>query len=265
MDRFWNDRKRARAGLSALLAAAAALAAGCATVQETNRANHPDTVALFGLARDFAGGDEAGHWTVDTLGLTGDHGVGGLAGGQGQLVMDQGLAWRIDGNGGIAAVSSNQAVTFAAITWLDPDRFYDLENMDRALFERAIELRRGTDRYPIAIRGDLLFDWIDLQAGPEGARRHERAQGELVGYFMPAGLEGLHPPGFHFCFLAADKSFGGYVRDFHLHSGRVTLDPSPELHVFLATNAPAFRFNPPAPGKPEKHRTRPPGPVLSGD
>ena len=57
--------------------------------------------------------------------------------------------------------------------------------------------------------------------------------GTLVGLWFPASLSHVNVPGYHFHFLAADRSVGGHVLD--VRAGDVTagVDVATEYHLSL--------------------------------
>lgn len=278
MDPYWNQQSPEPSRRSpVLLALFLTLVSGCKSVQEVNRTRHPDTLVHLNTWGAFSEGDYAPHWTVEQIRLMGDHGLGTFEGLDGEMIIHSGRVYRAALDGSISEMAPTSGVPYAAVTWLNGDRYYDIEDMSKTLFLRGIELRRGTDQYPIAIEGNLLFDWIVTRSVPaqpqpypdlptalagQQVQTNSLIEGTLIGFYMPEYMDQFHPPGFHFHFLSADHQRGGHVLDFHVRQGRVTLDPSPELYLLVPTNQPTFHFQPLGVPEAKPQKPRPLAPLL---
>jgi len=230
---------------------------GCRSTKVQPWYEYADTITLAGIYADLNRGDYAGFMTVSNLLRYGDFGLGTYHGLDGEMVIYSGEVYRVDSRLLAAPVSPSISTPFAVVSFFSPDRMFDVARMNQVLFKRAIALRRKNDRLPQAIHVQGLFKTIhirsvapqeppwkplsDALAADSNSITLSNVVGRMVGYYIPASFEPLHPEGYHFHFLRDDRITGGHVLDFDITQARIELDNSPRLHVLVNTNAPATK------------------------
>lgn len=231
--------------------------AGCRSTKVQPWDEYADTITLAGIYADLNRGDYEGFVAVSNLLRYGDFGLGTFHRLDGEMIMYSGEVYRVDGSLIAAPAAPLITTPFAVVTFFAPDRIFDVERMDEVLFKRALGLRRKNDRLPQAIHVQGLFQTIrirsvarqenpwkplsDALAADSSQITLTNVSGRMVGYFMPASFEPLHPEGYHFHFLRDDRTTGGHVLEFDLSQARIELDNSPRLHVLVNTNVPAAK------------------------
>jgi acetolactate decarboxylase len=167
----------------------------------------------------------------------GDFGLGTLDHLDGELIVLDGRAYQVRGDGGVVAVGSDRSTPFAIVIPFEPDgefpcpRVGNLAELDARL-DDALEQKNNF----LAVRVDGRFAAITLrsvhrQEPPyrrltdavkgQSVWTHTEVNGTLVGIRSPAWVGGLNVPGYHWRFLSADRRVGGHVLDCRVRGGRV--------------------------------------------
>ena len=200
----------------------------------------------------MAGGYD-GDATIEELLAHGDLGVGTVQSLGGELVVLDGAAYLIDGDGVVRPVRSSERTPFAVVCRFAPlvtvrvaaptalSGLHDLVDAHRpALAGRPAEV--------LAVRIDGDFDELRLRSvhaqqppypplSEVTAHQSEwtlgPTAGTLVGFRFPDGTAGVEVPGYHLHFLSDDRRHGGHVLDATLVEGTMAIDGADELHVEL--------------------------------
>jgi acetolactate decarboxylase len=199
----------------------------------------------------------------------GDFGVGTLDHLDGELILLDGRAYQVRGDGTVVEAGADRSTPFATVTRFGRDgefacpRVGSLFDLDSRLDDA---LRPGNNF--LAIRVDGRFDAITLrsvhrQEPPyrplgEAARgqsvwTHEDVSGTLVGIRCPAWVGGLNVPGYHWHFLSDDRKLGGHVLDCRVREGRVQYEVCRDWLIKLDGSA---EFNEVDPGADFSHDLR---------
>ncbi len=170
----------------------------------------------------------------------GDFGVGTLDHLDGELIVLDGKAYQVRGDGAIAEVGPDRSTPFVVITPFHPDGEFpcpvaaNLNDFDARLDE-ALPQRNNF----VAIRVDGRFASITLRsvrrqeppykplaevAQSQSVWTREDVVGTLVGVRCPSWVAGLNVPGYHWHFLSDDRKVGGHVLDLRVREGRVRYD-----------------------------------------
>jgi len=179
----------------------------------------------------------------------GDLGIGTVAQLAGELIVIEGSAYVVDGEGKVHLVPPHTTTPFAVVSRFLPGAPQGIEgpiDLD-ALLSVLHEL---TDQSgPVcALRIDGKFTHLRLRSvsprTPPFASLVEatRAQsvfdlpattGSLVGFRFPELAAGLEVPGFHLHFISDDRRHGGHVLNLELARGIISIDGGDQLHVEL--------------------------------
>jgi acetolactate decarboxylase len=189
-----------------------------------------------------------GDITVGELRQHGDFGLGTFDELDGELVLLDGVVYRMDPQCRAHVVADEVRSPFATVTrWVTKHStdLKDLHTMEQ--FEkRAIELMPSPN-YLYGIRTQGFFRRIEVRSVVRQTRRTrlveaargqstlvlENCSGTLVGFYTPAVLGHVGVPGFHLHFITNALDAGGHVLGFELERGRVELDEMPQLNLAL--------------------------------
>ena len=189
-----------------------------------------------------------GDATIGELLTHGDLGIGTTQGLGGELVVLDGEAFVVDGDGVVTAVAPSTSTPFAVVCRFDPSVVADAAGLDtRALRDRVDAIApEGMD--VVAVRVDGRFADLRLRSVRAPARPYPplaqvtahqtewevpQADGTLVGFRFPDATAGVEVPGYHLHFLSRDRRVGGHVLDATLVEGTIAVDGADELHVEL--------------------------------
>jgi acetolactate decarboxylase len=167
----------------------------------------------------------------------GDFGLGTLDHLDGELIVLDGRAYQVRGDGVVVEAGPDRSTPFAIVIPFEPDgefpcpRVGNLSDLGARL-DDALEQQNNF----LAVRVDGRFAAITLrsvhrQEPPyrplvevvkgQSVWAHGEVSGTLVGVRSPAWVGGLTVPGYHWHFLSADRTVGGHVLDCRVREGRV--------------------------------------------
>jgi len=200
---------------------------------------------LSSLMEGHFGGDA----TIGEVLEHGDLGIGTVQHLGGELVIVDGEAFVVDGNGVVSAVLPDTPTPFAVVC-----RFVPLGEVELAGPLGLGEVRDRLDAVVseplsvLAVRidgefADLGLRSVHAQQPPYPSltevTKHQTAwtvqssHGTLVGFRFPDLAADLEVPGYHFHFISEDRTVGGHVLDLTLLSGHAAVDGGDDLHIEL--------------------------------
>lgn len=206
------------------------------------------TAFQIGTLDALMAGRYDGDATVGELLEHGDLGIGTVEHLGGELVVLDGRAVVVDGDGLVHDVAPSTRTPFAVVVRFAP------------LVERRLEGPVGLDELHrelddmlpadavVAVRVDGAFTDLRLRSVHTQhppypplveVTRHQRewmvdsSAGTVVGFRFPVESLGTEVPGHHLHFVADDRSSGGHVLDLTMQHGTARLDAGDELHVEL--------------------------------
>ena len=189
-----------------------------------------------------------GDATIGELLAHGDLGLGTVQHLGGELVVLDGRAFVVDGDGRVHEVPAETRTPFAVVCRFAPHASVHLEG-PRSLGAVQQELDGIAPHSSVlAVRVDGTFTHLRLRSVQEQRPPYprlaevtahqtewdlDRARGTLLGFRFPDDVAGLEAPGYHLHFLSDDREHGGHVLDGTLESGTATVDADDRLHVEL--------------------------------
>jgi acetolactate decarboxylase len=170
----------------------------------------------------------------------GDFGLGTLDRLDGELIVLDGRAYQVRGDGVVVDVGPDRSTPFAMVTPFAPDGEFPCPRVDNLSdLDARLDEALGPQNNFLAVRVDGRFAPITLrsvhrQEPPywplvevvkgQSVWTHGEVRGTLVGFRSPAWVGGLNVPGYHWHFLSDDRTVGGHVLDCRLREGRVQYD-----------------------------------------
>jgi acetolactate decarboxylase len=179
----------------------------------------------------------------------GDFGVGTLDHLDGELIVLEGKAYQIRGDGKVLDVAPARSTPFAVVTPFQPDgefacpKVASLADLDARLYEALpqknnfvairIDGRFSSLTMRSVHRQEPPYKTLDVVAKTQSVWTREDQVGTLVGIRCPAWTSGLNVPGYHWHFLAKDRQTGGHVLDCRVVEGNVRYDVCRDWEVKL--------------------------------
>ena len=163
--------------------------------------------------------------TLADLKEHGDFGIGTFNDLDGELVLVDGVSYRVDLDGN-AHVVADAKTPFAAVCFFEP---HSVETVDRSLaekgFEALLEVCLPSRNMLYAIRVDGHFRRLRTRSVPRTqnyvplveATAHQKltdfedVDGVLVGFFTPGFIPSVNVPGYHFHFMTEARDRGGHL------------------------------------------------------
>jgi acetolactate decarboxylase len=192
-----------------------------------------------GYAAGFIGGMYDDWYPYKKLEQHGDFGLGAPAKLDGELIMLNGKLYQTQSTGKTTLMSDTGKTPYAIVCYFHADKIYQSSGplTKAALFKYLDSLLTNVNGiYAIHIKGD--FNYVKTRAFPPVQqkpylplasmlnRQHffefHAIKGDLVGYKLPAFMEGAHISGYHFHFLSDDKQAGGHIID--LTTDNITIE-----------------------------------------
>jgi acetolactate decarboxylase len=190
-----------------------------------------------------------GDTTIREVLRHGDLGIGTVQHLGGELVIVDGAARVIDGDGVVSVVPPETRTPFAVVCRFAPLASACVINgpVPMAAVRGELDaLAPHTSVLAVRIEGefaDLRLRSVHAQRPPypplAEVTAHqtewsiEQATGVIVGFRFPDGVAGLEVPGYHLHFLSDDHAAGGHVLDLTMRRGTAFVDGGDELHVEL--------------------------------
>lgn len=213
-------------------------------VKAQKHKNH--TLFTAGHASAFIGGLYDAHFPYTELKKHGDFGLGAPDKLDGELIVFQGRLYQSTADGKTFEIPDTGKTAFAVVNFFKADKsLKSIQPMDKdGLYTFLDSVLTDTHAiYAIHIKGD--FKVIRTRAFPpvnhkpylplakmlplQRSFTFEKIKGDLVGYRLPAHMEGPNISGYHFHFISDDKKAGGHIID--LKTGTVIVEIE-TLHRF---------------------------------
>jgi acetolactate decarboxylase len=214
---------------------------------------HPDAeVYQFSTISALLEGVYDGDATVADLLRHGDFGLGTFNHLDGEMVILDGVCYRLRADGTASRAAPTDHTPFAAVTTFRED--FRIEIQTRTGRTELIETIDGKIKsanliYAIRINGHfstLHTRTVMAQKAPYPPltqATEEQAEtvftdvsGAVVGFRTPDFEQGISVAGYHLHFLNDDRTAGGHVLDFSLERGEVAVSGASQLHLSLPTS-----------------------------
>jgi acetolactate decarboxylase len=182
----------------------------------------------------------------------GDFGLGTFIDLDGEMVVLEGICYRISSDGVITTVEGDRLIPYAVVTWFSAEFVKPSQQLNSFSDLIAVcDKLRSSENVFYAFRVEGKFSFVKtrvmkavlhgtgLKAASSGQEEFsfEDQEGTLVGLWSPGFAGSFSVPGYHFHFLSADRKRGGHVLE--CRAVEVTIDGCAmhEMHVSLPETA----------------------------
>lgn len=196
-------------------------------------------------------GDFDGKFTLGPLLKENTIGIGTFHASDGELIILDGEAYKIDADGKIEEVLYDEKVPYAALTHFDPGHVYSIDNPIE-FNGLASELDKYIDNksqfYAIKITG--AFNFITTRSLKKQSKPYPRLvevardqaffqarqkEGSVVGIYSPELFGTIASSGYHLHFLSKSHDFGGHILNFTMENGTIEVHALDVLEQHLPT------------------------------
>lgn len=190
-----------------------------------------------------------GDTSVRELLQHGDFGLGTFNALDGEMVMVDGQCYHLGADGSAAPAALDELLPFAAVTRFRPHRTVTIDTAgDRTEVSAVIDEAAGSTNRMVALRITGEFSVVHTRAVTRQHQPYPKftdathdekhstfadVRGELLGFRMPAWVQGISVAGYHLHFLDGDRLRGGHAFDYRLSRGVVDLSICSDLHLRL--------------------------------
>lgn len=195
-------------------------------------------------------GHFADETTIGEVLENGDWGLGTVNGVDGEMVVADGVAYAVRGDGTADEIDDETKTPFAAVTEFESDKTVELDDVEgfEGFTTRINEELPRTDHFH-ALKVEGEFDYLRTRSVEEQVEPYptleevvenevtfefENVEGSMPTFYIPDRFEGIHPPGYHSHFVTGERDGGGHVYDFRADSLTVEIDQLKSIHVELA-------------------------------
>ena len=213
-----------------------------------------NTLTQFGLAQAFLLGEYDGIWDFAMAKQYGNFGHGTFNGVSGELIVLDGVFYRIDENGQAHLVSDTlqtplcTLVNFAPTQQQTVTAIADYENGCATLLTH---LTKKNSLHAIKIEANFTnlivrsetpqpkpYQPMDKSFLPTQRKfPYHNKVGTMVGFYTPSYLRNMILPGFHFHFISEDRRFGGHVLELAFDTAQISWQEINELRFFMPEDA----------------------------
>ncbi|TBN02955.1 acetolactate decarboxylase [Hyunsoonleella flava] len=172
-----------------------------------------------------------GDLKVSELKTKGDIGLGSFDYLDGELVMLDGVPYRIRENGEISVGQDEDEIVYADATFFNEDGVFQIEGpVDYPSFQNKLNTKMESEHYFYAYRVPVKLDYVKLGGVPKVEKpfkdgldvllpirpvfEAENISGTLVGFYCPEYIGNINAFGHHFHFISDDRKWGGHVMEF---------------------------------------------------
>jgi acetolactate decarboxylase len=211
-----------------------------------------DEVYQFSTISALLEGVYDGDVTIADLLRHGDFGLGTFNHLDGEMVILDGVCYRLRADGTASPAAGTDRTPFAAVTTFHSDFEIAIDSRtDRAAVIETIDGRIESPNLIYAVRitgrfAELRTRTVMEQKQPYPPLTHAteeqaetdftHAAGTVVGFRTPDFEQGISVAGYHLHFLNDQRTGGGHVLDFTLDRGTVAVSGASQLHLSLPTS-----------------------------
>jgi len=215
-------------------------------------AGHDAEIYQFSTISALLEGVYDGDVTIADILRHGDFGLGTFNRLDGEMVILDGVCYRLRADGTATRAALTDRTPFAAVTRFHTDFEIAIQTRtERAEVIGAIDhkIKSANLIYAIRITGrfaELHTRTVMEQKPPyppltqategQAETRFSDATGVLVGFRTPEFQQGISVAGYHLHFLNEDRTGGGHVLDFSLEHGDIAVSGASQLHLSLPTS-----------------------------
>lgn len=171
-----------------------------------------------------------GSATLAQLKQYGNFGLGTFEGLDGEMVGIDGKFYQVKTDGVAYPVADTVKTPFSTVTFFHKERSLRLSGqLTYQDLQQQIDKQLPTQNLPYAIRVRGIFPYLKVRSVPKQSLPYlplsdvvsqqqsilelRNVRGTLVGFRMPKYFKSVNVPGYHFHFIASDRSSGGHLLD----------------------------------------------------
>lgn len=158
----------------------------------------------------------------------GNYGLGTMVNINGEVIVNDGIAYHMQPSGSIRTLDASSELPFAMVARLETDDSHSVAGLQtkQSIQENLLKLYPGATNRFIVFLIEGRFDTMTTRVvqgqkypgqplselgDQQKLTRYCDVQGTVVGFLNPSFIDGVSVSGLHAHFLSSDKTFGGHV------------------------------------------------------
>jgi acetolactate decarboxylase len=198
-----------------------------------------------------------GHMSLQALRRYGDFGLGTFESLDGEMILLDGTFYKVRADGVVIQPPLSEETPFASVTTFVSNHQETLTGpMDMAALEAQIDaIVPQPNRFAaFIVRGN--FHTVQTRSIPAQSKPYpplaeatksqsifdfSQVTGTVLGFRLPAFVDGVNVPGYHIHFLTDDHTGGGHVLAFEMTDGVLNVDTIHDwMHIYFPLESDAF-------------------------
>jgi acetolactate decarboxylase len=214
----------------------------------------PDTYFHYSIWHAFVNKVFDADLKVSTLKANGDIGLGSFDFLDGEMVMLDGIPYRIREDGEITVGADDDEIVYANAAFFDQDGSFNIQkgvNYDQLRAAINPNIPSLNLFYAFKIHGTFktlklgglnkqekpFDDGLDVLIPNRPVFEGENITGTMIGFFCPEFIGDINAAGYHFHFISDDLKMGGHVMEFaSAEPLEVQFDEMNNYHFYLPDN-----------------------------
>ncbi len=207
----------------------------------------------------LVGGVYEGKTTLASLKAHGDFGIGTFNAVDGEMMLIDGMFYRVNGEGMVRLVPETECTPFAAVTFFEPDITLQCDSpVSMDSLYRFIDSWLPSENLFYAVRIIGSFGTVRTRSVPRQTKPYVKLTevvktqpvfsfsdvgGMMVGFRCPSYAKTVNYAGFHMHFLAQEGEGGGHVLGFMADKIRIEIDVTDRFHLALPDDTEFLRVD----------------------
>ncbi len=201
-----------------------------------------------------------GKMTLKELVSYGNTGIGTFDGLDGEMLVKDGVVYKIAYDGSVSVPPLSVLTPFAAVTFFEEDVKKPLASgMAFADFPKNADALIRTVNLFYAIKIEGTFRKLKTRSVPRQTQKPyiplaevvkkqsvfelEKIEGTIIGLRCPPYVKGINSPGYHLHFISKDGKAGGHVLDFVVDKADIMIDVTPDFRMIIPENKDFYDFD----------------------
>ncbi len=197
---------------------------------KANNAKRSATFFQYNIWGAFVNRVFDGNMTIKELKEKGDIGLGSFDMLDGELVMTEGIAYRIREDATVSVAQDSDEIVYADAVFFKADESFTIKNpVNFDSLRKMLNSFLPSNNYFYAFKITGTFDSIILgglhkQAAPfkkgldilipgRPVFKGANVKGTIIGFYCPQFIGDINAAGYHFHFISDDKKLGGHVME----------------------------------------------------
>jgi acetolactate decarboxylase len=196
-----------------------------------------------------------GDCTIEHLLTRGDFGVGTFNALDGEMVILDGVCYRLSSDGSVGPTATHEKTPFAVATHFVAHASVPIDKpLTRAQIAEVLDELTPSDNYLYAFRVRAEFAFVRTRTVAKQSKPYRRLvevtkgepvqifdssreggplTGDVVGFLTPVYQQGIGIAGDHAHFISTGRDQGGHVLDYQIRSGVLEVCIGTDLHLEL--------------------------------